>query len=152
VLLRKRLTLAQAFGLVAGVTGVAVLLGGWLIAALEPERFEHVGEGVWWAITTITTVGYGDLVPATAAGRLLGAGLMLLGFAALAFVTATMASIIVGEVKSEERLIEREESEILALLAELNERLERLEAAATGETESPLRTAGRGPGARAGPR
>ena len=150
--LSRRLTLAQAFGLVAGVTGAAVLLGGWLIATLEPERFDHVGEGLWWAITTITTVGYGDLVPSTAAGRLVGAVLMLLGFAALAFVTATMASIIVGEVRAEERLIEREETEILALLAELNERLERLEGTVAGEEESPLRASGRGPGARAGPR
>ena len=145
MLLRKRLTLAQAFGLVAGVTTAAVLLGGWLIATLEPERFEHPGEGFWWAITTITTVGYGDLVPATAGGRILAAGLMLLGFAALAFVTATMASIIVGEVKAEERLLEREESEILALLTELNDRLARLEErdsvrgqalAAAGEAEA----------------
>jgi voltage-gated potassium channel Kch len=145
VLLRRRLTLAQAFGLVAGVTAAAVLLGGWLIATLEPERFEHVGEGLWWAITTITTVGYGDLVPSTAAGRILGVGLMLLGFASLAFVTATMASIIVGEVKTEEQLLEREETEILALLGELNDRLARLEErdglgrqalAAAGEAEA----------------
>jgi hypothetical protein len=52
---------------------------------------------------------------------------MLLGFAALAFVTATMASLIIGEVRAEERLIEREEGEVLALLAELNARVERLE-------------------------
>jgi voltage-gated potassium channel len=86
-----------------------------------------VGEGLWWALATVTTVGYGDLVPSSAAGRFVGAALMLLGIAALAFVTATMASVIVGEVKTEEELIEREESEILALLGELSERLARLE-------------------------
>jgi voltage-gated potassium channel Kch len=121
------LTLAQAFTLVASVTGAAVLAGGWLVSSLEPERFEHVGEGVWWALATVTTVGYGDFVPASAAGRFVGAGLMLLGIAALAFVTATMASVIVGEVKMEEELIEREEGELLALLQELRERLEHLE-------------------------
>lgn len=127
---RRRLTLVQAFGLVAGVTGSAVLLAGWLVSKLEPERFDHVGEGLWWAITTITTVGYGDLVPGTAAGRMVGAGLMLVGIAALAFVTATMATVILGEVRAEEQLIQREESEILSVLSELNERLERLEQAA----------------------
>jgi voltage-gated potassium channel len=140
-------SLPQAFGLAALVTGAGVLVGGWLISTLEPERFDHVGEGAWWAITTITTVGYGDLVPATAAGRAVAAGLMLLGFAALAFVTATMASIIIGEVRAEERLIEREETEVLALLAELNERLERVERAVAGEPVSP---SGRARGARAG--
>ena len=123
----RRLTVPQAFGLVAVVTAVGVLVGGWLVSALEPTRFEHAGEGFWWAITTITTVGYGDFVPETAIGRVVAAGLMLLGFAALAFVTATMASLILGEVKAGEELIEREESEILALLTELNARVERLE-------------------------
>jgi voltage-gated potassium channel len=126
---RRKLTLFEAFGLVAGVTTGAVLLGGWLISRLEPERFEHVGEGLWWAITTITTVGYGDLVPATAPGRLVGAALMLLGIAALAFVTATLATVILGAVRAEEQLIEREETEILAQLSELNQRLEGLERA-----------------------
>jgi voltage-gated potassium channel len=123
----RRLTVPQAFGLVAVVTAAGVLVGGWLVSALEPTRFEHAGEGFWWAITTITTVGYGDFVPETAIGRVVAAGLMLLGFAALAFVTATMASLILGEVKAGEELIEREESEILALLTELNARVERLE-------------------------
>jgi voltage-gated potassium channel Kch len=127
---RRKLTLVQAFGLVAVVTGGAVLLAGWLITRLEQERFGNVGEGLWWAITTITTVGYGDLVPATTQGRMVGAALMLLGIAALAFVTATMATVIVGEVQAEEKLIEQEESEILNLLAELSQRLERLERAA----------------------
>jgi hypothetical protein len=41
----RRLTLPQAFGLVTAVTAAGVLLGGWLISALEPTRFEHAGEG-----------------------------------------------------------------------------------------------------------
>jgi voltage-gated potassium channel len=127
---RRRLTVVQAFGLVAGVTTSAVLICGWLISKLEPERFGHLGEGLWWSIATITTVGYGDFVPATATGRMIGAALMLVGIAALAFVTATMATVILGEVRAEEELIEREESEILSLLSELNERLQRLEQAA----------------------
>jgi voltage-gated potassium channel len=150
VVFRRRLTLVQAFGLAAAVTGAAVLLGGWAISTLEPERFAHVGVGVWWAISTITTVGYGDFVPSTAPGRAVGAGLMLVGFAALAFVTATMASIIVGEVRAEERLIEREETEVLTLLHELNERLERLERAAAADAGSSVRPGGPGPDVRVG--
>jgi hypothetical protein len=150
VTFRRRVSLVQAFGLAAVVTGAGMLLGGWLISRLEPERFDHVGEGLWWAISTITTVGYGDLVPASAAGRVVGVGLMLLGFAALAFVTATMASIIVGEVRAEERLIQREETEVLALLADLSRRLERLEHAVAGDDGVAVSPSGRGPGAPAG--
>ncbi len=72
-------------------------------------------------------MGYGDFVPVTGPGRVVGSRLMLLGIAALAFVTATLASIIVGEVRTEERLIQREETEIIELLAELSARLDRLE-------------------------
>jgi voltage-gated potassium channel len=123
----RRLTLARAFLLVASVTGTAVLGAGWAVTVAEPERFEGLEEGLWWAIATITTVGYGDYVPVSAAGRLIGAALMLTGIAALAFVTATMASLIVGRVEAEEELLEREESELLAAVAEINERLGRLE-------------------------
>lgn len=123
----RRLSVIQALALAAAVTGAVVLAGGSLVSLLEPERFETVGEGLWWAMTTITTVGYGDVVPSTGAGRIVGVAVMLTGFACLAFVTATVASMIVREVRAEERLIEREESEVLALLAEMNARLERLE-------------------------
>ena len=126
----RRLSVIQALVLAAAVTGAVVLAGGSLVSLLEPERFETVGEGLWWAMTTITTVGYGDVVPSTGAGRVVGVALMLTGFACLAFVTATMASMIVREVRAEERLIEREESEVLTLLAEMNRRLKRLESLA----------------------
>jgi voltage-gated potassium channel len=139
---RRRLSLVRSFGLVAVVTGAGVLLGGWLISLLEPERFAGFGEGAWWAIVTITTVGYGDLIPQTGPGRVVGVGLMLLGIAALAFVTATMASLILGEVREEERLIEREESEVVTLLGELNERLERIERA-VGAVETSAQAAPR---------
>ncbi|HEY7560723.1 MAG TPA: ion channel [Gaiellaceae bacterium] len=123
----KRLSVIQALALAAAVTGAVVLAGGWLVSVLEPQRFDTIGEGLWWAVATATTVGYGDFVPSTGPGRIIGVTLMLTGFACLAFVTATMASMIVREVQAEERLIEREESEALTLLAEINTRLERLE-------------------------
>jgi voltage-gated potassium channel Kch len=123
----RRLSVIQALVLAAGVTGAVVLAGGWLVSLLEPQRFGTIGEGLWWAVATVTTVGYGDFVPSTAAGRVIGVALMLTGFACLAFVAAAMASMIVREVRAEERLIEHEESEVLALLTEMNTRLERLE-------------------------
>lgn len=82
-----------------------------------------------------------DVVPSTGAGRIIGVALMLTGFACLAFVTATMASMIVREVRAEERLIEREEGEVLNHLVEMNARLERLErlagASPSGDLQRP---------------
>jgi voltage-gated potassium channel len=138
----KRLSVLQALALAAAVTGAVVLAGGWLVSLLEPESFESIGEGLWWAVTTVTTVGYGDVVPSTGAGRIIGVALMLTGFACLAFVTATMASMIVREVRAEERLIEREEGEVLNLLVEMNARLERLERLAGASPNGDLQRAG----------
>ena len=125
---RRRLTWLQALLLVGSVTASVVLLGGMLVRWTDPGRFPDVGTGWWWAITTVTTVGYGDHVPVSVGGRVLGAALMLVGIGCFAFLTAVAASaIVVGEVGAEERLIEREESTILAEIRRLDARLDRLE-------------------------
>jgi voltage-gated potassium channel len=56
------------------------------------------GDALWWAMVTITTVGYGDLTPVTEAGRLIAAGVMVGGIALLGVVTATLASWIIDQV------------------------------------------------------
>lgn len=60
------------------------------------------GEAVWWAIVTITTVGYGDLTPTTQLGRSIAVGLMIGGIALLGVVTATLASWLVEKVSAEQ--------------------------------------------------
>lgn len=58
------------------------------------------GDAIWWAIVTITTVGYGDLYPVTIAGRFIAVGLMMCGIALLGVVTATLASWLVEKVSA----------------------------------------------------
>ena len=79
---------------------------------LEAERgaqaasIKSFGDAIWWALTTVTTVGYGDHFPVTARGRLVAAGLMIGGTALLGVVTATFASWSidrVSEVEEESR-------------------------------------------------
>ncbi len=81
------------------VTGIAaVLLLCASLAILDAERghlgatIGSFGDAVWWSFVTVTTVGYGDVSPVTAAGRAIGIGLMLGGIALLGMVTATFAS------------------------------------------------------------
>ena len=57
------------------------------------------GDALWWAVTTMSTVGYGDRYPTTLEGRVIGAGLMLAGIALLGIVTATLASWLIGQVR-----------------------------------------------------
>lgn len=104
----------------------------------DPRRFPDLGTGLWWAASTVTTVGYGDVVPATAAGRAAGVVLMFVGIGSIAFLTAVAASaIVVGEVsaegeriESEERAIENEQESIFARLVAIDARLHRIETAA----------------------
>lgn len=86
-------------------TGGAVLLllcAG--LAVTDEERFApdstitSFGDGLWWAITTMTTVGYGDRYPVTTTGRVIAATLMVGGIALLGVVTATLASWMVQQV------------------------------------------------------
>ena len=69
---RYRLSWLQALALVATVTAVVVLVAAAVVTRTDPDRYPDFGTGLWWAVSTITTVGYGDVVPASPAGRLLG--------------------------------------------------------------------------------
>jgi voltage-gated potassium channel len=126
--LRRRMSLAQALATSIAITSCAVLTAAAAVTHTDPELFPDLGVGLWWAVATVTTVGYGDVVPASPGGRFVGGMLMFVGIASLALLTAIAASaIVVGEVRSEEREIEREESEILLELRNLAGRMSRLE-------------------------
>lgn len=85
--------------------GTALLILTSALAITDTERgapdatIESLGDGFWWAITTMTTVGYGDQFPVTTAGRFIAAGLMVGGIALLGVVTATLASWMVQTVE-----------------------------------------------------
>jgi len=95
-------------GRVAVYTGFSAVLLVYAasLAVLQVERsapgakITNFGDAVWWAITTITTVGYGDLYPVTAAGRIVAAMLMVGGISVVGAITATIASWIVQRVSA----------------------------------------------------
>ncbi len=58
----------------------------------QPEQFSNAFAGLWWAVATLTTVGYGDIYPVTAAGRLLGAVIAILGIGMVAIPTGILSS------------------------------------------------------------
>ncbi|MEF3193414.1 MAG: potassium channel family protein [Halothiobacillaceae bacterium] len=104
---------------------------GTLVASIDPN-FDSLGDGLWWALVTISTVGYGDVVPATPEGRWLGAILILFGVLTFSMVMANLAAALVSmEVEETSEEIEREEVRhellILQRLEALEERFDRLE-------------------------
>jgi voltage-gated potassium channel len=105
----------------ASLIAILVLLGGlgFFVAEEFEERtiLQHFGQGLWWAIVTITTVGYGDVVPKTATGRFVGGALMVGGILSLSLITATVASIFIERKFRRERGLEiiKETDHILVL-------------------------------------
>jgi voltage-gated potassium channel Kch len=130
-------------GLALTFVGLAVV-GALLMRVADPHNFPSVGLAIWWALQTVTTVGYGDVVPTTVAGRFVGGVEMVIGVAFIAFVTAGVTSSVIqrGEVDAQEADRARDElnaKTILAALtqttqavAELGDRLTEIESKLTG--------------------
>ncbi len=93
----ERLTLMRAIRSIVLVAMVMVVLGGVLVRIVEPHTFTDIGLSFWWAVETITTVGYGDIVPESTAGRLVGAALMLTGVSLIPLVTSVAVSILTAK-------------------------------------------------------
>lgn len=93
---------------VYAATSAALLVYVASLAVLQAERTDpnasitSFGQAVWWAITTVTTVGYGDGYPVTTTGRIVAALLMLGGISLIGAITATFASWIVERVAAED--------------------------------------------------
>ncbi len=128
----------SAAGNLRGRVAIYVSAGSSLIAfvaalaVLDAERnaegslITGFGDAMWWACTTMTTVGYGDTYPVTTVGRFIGVGLMIGGIALLGTVTATFASWLVNAVRDEQEETETQLDAVLAELGTVRERLDRL--------------------------
>jgi voltage-gated potassium channel len=124
-LLRRELTPARAGWAIASATAVVTVACGIVIRLVDPADFDSVGEGMWWAVQTVTTVGYGDVVPVHTGGRLIGTVLMLSGIGFLTVVTAVVTAAFLETVRR--RMGDPAEAELLAKLDELSARLQALE-------------------------
>ena len=108
------------------LTALLVAIAGAVISVVDAHEFPNIGTGMWWAIVTVTTVGYGDFAPHTAAGRIVGACLMLVGIGLLSLLTATVASSFVA---ADEERAQDQMDELVETVRRIDERLERLESA-----------------------
>jgi voltage-gated potassium channel len=86
-----------------GATVITIVVAALAVYDAEAGvgNIDNIGDALWWAFVTITTVGYGDFYPVTVAGRLVAVGLMLGGITLIGVVTATFASWIVERVSDE---------------------------------------------------
>jgi voltage-gated potassium channel len=121
--LRKLLSL-EGMKYAAMVALGTIIVGGAVFASVEQHQGITTWDGVWWAITTVTTVGYGDIYPHSTSGRIIGITIMLVGIGFVALLTAFIADRFIN--LSEET--EAKEDLILAELRAISARLDDLEA------------------------
>lgn len=130
--LREPPSIRTAASVIVTATAVVVVGGGVLIRILDHSEYSSVWVGMWWALQTVTTVGYGDVTPAHWSGRVVAAFVMLEGIAFLAIITAAVTSTFVVRAEREREIAEGAEEVALeeridARFDELAQRFDRLE-------------------------
>jgi hypothetical protein len=117
-------TMRSAMAVIIWGMCVSVLAGGVLVWVVDRTDFPNVALGMWWALQTVTTVGYGDVVPTTPLGRVIGSVVMLSSIAFLSVLTAAITSVFIQRARRRYR-----EDDIPEKLDEISRRLERIEEA-----------------------
>ena len=131
--LREPPSVRTAAGVIVTATTVVVVAGGVFMRLLDHGEYSNVWVGMWWALQTVTTVGYGDVTPKNPSGRIVAILVMLQGIAFLAITTAAITSTFVARASKErERAQAADEDDaevrIEARLLSIDQRLDRLEA------------------------
>jgi voltage-gated potassium channel len=103
------------------VIAVIAVVFAVIMRLVDSDDFPSFGLALWWAVTTVTTVGYGDVVPVEPLGRAVAAGLMIVGFASLSLLAGIIASALIA------RRATSEPTEALAALERLERRLDEIE-------------------------
>ena len=130
--LRKPPTVRGAASVIVTTTALIVVASGLLMRLLDHKEYPNIFIGMWWAIQTVTTVGYGDVTPKSVAGRIVASFVMLEAIAFVAIVTAAITSTFVARATrlqdttaADKR--KQEEAWLTGRFDQLDKRLDRLE-------------------------
>jgi len=104
----------------------AVVVFGVIEHLVDPDTFDSVWLGMWWGVQTVTTVGYGDVVPQDTVGRLIGSFLMLGGLSLLAVVTGAITSAFV--TRAEAQRLEVGDDPVMQRLEDVSAQLDQIKA------------------------
>jgi voltage-gated potassium channel len=122
----KALRPRNAARLIAVIWLAAVVLFGVVERIVDPETFDSVWLAFWWALQTITTVGYGDVVPQETSGKVVGAVLMLGGLSLLSIITATITSAFIARRQADMQA--SGEDPVMRQLEQIESRLDGIDA------------------------
>lgn len=124
--LYERLTFVRAVHVIVLLALVLTLGAAVMERLVEPQTFPSFGDAAWWAIATVSTTGYGDLAPHTAAGRVVGSLVMVCALAWVPAVTAIVMTLHVRR-REERRLMRHGNADQQVAFMELAVRLDRVE-------------------------
>lgn len=123
----------RVFGFLVAVTAAIAILTGLIAHLIDEKDFPTFGIGLWWSIVTLATVGYGDVVPHTAWGRVLGGVVIVFGVTFISFLVAIVTSLFVDSTNAgDKHRREAQHDETMALLREIAARLTAIETGPRG--------------------
>ena len=114
---------------ILGVLIICILSFGFVFYLVEPQ-IKTFGDGIWWALVTITTVGYGDITPATTLGKFVAGTLMFVGLGLIATVTAIVSAKFIANYVDHHT-----NDDVLEKLEELEAEIEKLKSLEEDELE-----------------
>jgi voltage-gated potassium channel len=124
----ERLTLFHVLRTIVGVAILLVIVASALERVVEPETFTSLGLAFWWAVVTVSTVGYGDVVPESPAGRVIASCPMLTGLALIPTLTsATISIFMTKRSKADREAVETERRQYQQTLEQIEARLTNIE-------------------------
>jgi len=127
VLRRKPLTPRRAAVVIAAYTALVTFSGALVGSLADRKDFDSFGEALWWALQTVTTVGYGDVVPSSGTGRVIGALVMISGIAFLTVITAAVTAALI-EAARRRQPPPPDRAQLTELMRETSARLAAIEA------------------------
>jgi voltage-gated potassium channel len=126
--LREPPTIKNAISVIVTANTLVVIVAGVAMRIFDPHNFPNIGLGMWWAVQTVTTVGYGDVTPTDVLGRIVATIVMLEGIAFVAITTAAITSTFVARAQRERQAIQdRAHGTEDSRFDDLAQRLERIE-------------------------
>jgi voltage-gated potassium channel len=126
--LREPPSIKNALSVIVTANTLVVIVAGVAMRIFDPHNFPNIGLGMWWAVQTVTTVGYGDVIPTDVLGRIVATVVMLEGIAFVAITTAAITSTFVARAQRERQAAaDRAHGTENDRFDDLTQRLERIE-------------------------
>lgn len=119
---------SRAIGLVIAVAVAMTTLGALVLRLVNPAALTSFGDSAWLSVTTVTTTGFGDIVPSNASGRVVTAVLALLGISLIPVLTSVVVSVLLAQHRRQDDAARADQSRaLLEALERHSERLDRIE-------------------------